>query len=31
MKRDELIAKTRGLLSDLGMDAERSNERSAMT
>ena len=31
MKRDELIAQTRGLLTDLGMDSERSNERSAMT
>ncbi len=31
MTRDELIADTRRILQDLGMDAERSNERSAMT
>lgn len=31
MTRDELIADTRQILQDLGMDAERSNERSAMT
>lgn len=31
MNRDELISDARKLLEDLGMDAERSNERSAMT
>lgn len=31
MTRDELIAEARQILQDLGMDAERSNERSAMT
>ena len=31
MNRDELISRTQTLLEDLGMDAERSNERSAMT
>lgn len=31
MNRDELISEARKLLEDLGMDAERSNERSAMT
>ena len=31
MKQDEMIKQTRDLLIDLGMDKERSNERSAMT
>jgi hypothetical protein len=31
MRRDELIETMRSVLSDLGMDSERSNERSAMT
>ncbi|MBQ9001925.1 MAG: hypothetical protein IJ087_08745 [Eggerthellaceae bacterium] len=31
MRRERLISDARKLLEDLGMDAERSNERSAMT
>jgi type II restriction enzyme len=31
MKRDEMIETMRAVLTDLGMDKERSNERSAMT
>lgn len=31
MTREDLIADTRQILQDLGMDSERSNERSAMT
>lgn len=31
MKRDKMIETMRKVLTDLGMDAERSNERSAMT
>lgn len=31
MTRDDLIADTRQILQDLGLDAQRSNERSAMT
>ena len=31
MNRDAMIAQARQLLEDLGMDSERSNERSAIT
>lgn len=30
MTREELISKIRKMLEDIGMDAERSNERFAM-